>query len=71
MNPATGVPAGWVPGNPLPPAFVGGFGSRHPGITIIGFGDGSVRNLSNSITLKILQQLGHRSDGKLLSDGDF
>jgi prepilin-type processing-associated H-X9-DG protein len=46
--------------------FVGGFGSSHPSLTNVAFGDGNVRVLSNSIDAQVLQQLGHRADGKLL-----
>jgi prepilin-type N-terminal cleavage/methylation domain-containing protein/prepilin-type processing-associated H-X9-DG protein len=48
---------------------VGGFGSYHPGGAHFAMGDGSVRYLSDSISLPVLQQLGDRADGKLL-DGD-
>jgi prepilin-type N-terminal cleavage/methylation domain-containing protein/prepilin-type processing-associated H-X9-DG protein len=48
---------------------VGGFGSYHPGGANFAMGDGSVRYLSESISLPVLQQLGDRADGKLL-DGD-
>jgi prepilin-type N-terminal cleavage/methylation domain-containing protein/prepilin-type processing-associated H-X9-DG protein len=46
--------------------YVGGFSSPHPSLTNVAFGDGNVRVLSNSIDPKVLQQLGHRADGKLL-----
>ena len=44
---------------------VGGFGSYHPGGANFAFGDGSVRFLSESTPPEMLQQLGHRADGKL------
>ena len=50
-------------GGPLP---VGGFGSYHPGGAQFAFGDGHVQFLSESMALDILQQYGHRADGKLL-----
>jgi prepilin-type N-terminal cleavage/methylation domain-containing protein len=52
---------------PLTPTSVGGFGSNHfGGLVIFGFGDGSVQHLIDEIDLAVLQQLGHRADGKLL-----
>jgi prepilin-type N-terminal cleavage/methylation domain-containing protein/prepilin-type processing-associated H-X9-DG protein len=45
---------------------VGGFSSRHPGGANFAFGDGSVRFLSQTVPTDVFQQLGHRSDGKLL-----
>jgi prepilin-type processing-associated H-X9-DG protein len=50
---------------------VGGFGSRHPGICNMAFGDGSVRTINASIALNVLQQLGHRADGTLHDDSSF
>jgi prepilin-type processing-associated H-X9-DG protein len=49
-----------------PTLVVGGFESRHPGGAQIAFADGSVRYMSNSTSLPMLQQLGHRADGQLL-----
>ena len=46
---------------------VGGFSSYHPGGANVALGDGSVRFLSETIDPQILQQLGHRADGKLLT----
>lgn len=46
---------------------VGGFGSNHPGGSEFAFGDGHVEFLSQSISMEVYQQLGHRADGKLLS----
>jgi prepilin-type N-terminal cleavage/methylation domain-containing protein len=48
---------------------VGGFGSHHPGVVNAVFGDGSVHTISNAIQPAVLQQLGHRADGKLLTAG--
>jgi prepilin-type N-terminal cleavage/methylation domain-containing protein/prepilin-type processing-associated H-X9-DG protein len=57
------APAGGPPYNN--PLYVGGFGSQHPGGANIAWGDGSVYFLSDSISLPVLQQLGHRADGGL------
>ena len=48
---------------------VGGFDSEHPMVSNFLFGDGAVRSLSKDISPAVLQQLGHRADGKLLKDG--
>ncbi len=48
-----------------PKLFVGGFSSRHAGGVNAAFGDSSVRFLSQSIDLPVLQQLANRADGKL------
>jgi len=47
------------------PNFVGGFSSEHPLGAHFAFGDGSVRYLSQMMSPAVLQQLGHRADGKL------
>ncbi len=63
---------GWSGSQPKPPendSTVGGFESVHSGICNFLFGDGRVTALSYSIDPKIFQQLGNRSDGKLLEDG--
>jgi type II secretory pathway pseudopilin PulG len=44
---------------------VGGFRSAHAGGVHFVFGDGAVRYLSDSLSPKILRQLGHRADGEL------
>jgi prepilin-type processing-associated H-X9-DG protein len=49
---------------------VGGFGSYHPGGGNFAFGDGHVTFLSESIDAEVLQQYGHRADGKLLKGAD-
>lgn len=46
---------------------VGGFASYHPGGANIGFGDGSVRFLRQTIDITVYQRLGHRDDGELIS----
>lgn len=60
-------------GPPVPaanPALeVGGFGADHPMIVNFLFGDTAVRSVSKDIDLLLLQQLGHRADGKLLKAG--
>jgi prepilin-type N-terminal cleavage/methylation domain-containing protein/prepilin-type processing-associated H-X9-DG protein len=50
---------------------VGGFDSFHPSGTNFAFGDGSLRYISNSINTQVYQQLGHRADGKLLSEDSY
>ncbi len=68
---ATGFPAA-DQGSPAekvaassPDLAVGGFSSPHPGGANFLLGDGSVRFISWSIKPSLLQQLGHRADGKL------
>ena len=49
----------------LPGQFlVGGFGSLHPTVTNFVFGDGSVRTLSNGISLEVYQELGSRKSSE-------
>jgi prepilin-type N-terminal cleavage/methylation domain-containing protein/prepilin-type processing-associated H-X9-DG protein len=55
----------------LAPTGVGGYSSRHPGGANFAFADGSVRFLRDSINQPIYEQLGHRADGKMLSDGSY
>ncbi|MGA0038609.1 MAG: DUF1559 domain-containing protein [Pirellulales bacterium] len=50
---------------PLDPLVVGGFGSYHPGMSMIGMADGSTRALVNTVAPEVLHQLGHRSDGEI------
>ncbi len=52
--------------SPAGPLDVGGFGSAHPGGAQFAFADGSSKMITDSIEPAVLQQLGHRSDGKLL-----
>ncbi len=53
------------------PLDVGGFASAHSGgIVLFAFADGSCRAISEETYLLVLQQLGHRADGKLLK-GDY
>jgi len=46
---------------------VGGFGSYHPGASVIGMADGSTRAMSDSINLEVLHALGSRAGGELPS----
>jgi type II secretory pathway pseudopilin PulG len=56
-----------LPGNP---AFVGGFASQHPNVSMAVMGDGSVRSVTRNIARVVLQGLANRSDGKLVPN-DF
>jgi prepilin-type N-terminal cleavage/methylation domain-containing protein len=47
--------------------FVGGFGSAHPGIVNMAFADGSTRAITQDIDKQVLQRLGHRSDGEIVT----
>ena len=62
-------PPQWQPGleedQPDDPLAVGGFGSYHPGIIMVGMADGSTRALGNLVSPEVLHQLGHRSDGEI------
>jgi prepilin-type N-terminal cleavage/methylation domain-containing protein/prepilin-type processing-associated H-X9-DG protein len=60
-----------VDGIPQGALAVGGFGSFHPNGANFAFGDGAVRYLSITINMTVYQQLGHRADGKLLSEDMF
>jgi prepilin-type N-terminal cleavage/methylation domain-containing protein len=60
-----------VPAPPTGPLVVGGFSSRHPGIVQFAWGDGHVSGLSRNISPQVLQQLGHRADGKLLDESAY
>jgi prepilin-type N-terminal cleavage/methylation domain-containing protein/prepilin-type processing-associated H-X9-DG protein len=50
---------------PDPTLFVGGFDSAHSAGVNFAFADGTVRFISDTIDLLILQQLANRADGKL------
>lgn len=56
------------PGGPAPALVVGGFESRHPHGAQFGFGDGSVRLVSEDIDNLTYQRLGHRADGNLVDE---
>ncbi len=45
--------------------YVGGFGSAHSGGVYVGFGDASVRFVTDAIDLTLWHRLGNRADGKL------
>ena len=45
---------------------VGGFSSYHPGGANFAFGDGSLRFISETISITVYEQLGNRQDGQLL-----
>ncbi len=55
----------------LPPGYVGGFSSNHPGGANFLFGDGSVRLLSQKIRTAVYRSLGNRADGNLISDDEY
>jgi prepilin-type N-terminal cleavage/methylation domain-containing protein/prepilin-type processing-associated H-X9-DG protein len=50
---------------------VGGFGSRHPGGANFAFGDGSVRFLKNTMSLRVFRRLANRADGELVSADQY
>jgi prepilin-type N-terminal cleavage/methylation domain-containing protein/prepilin-type processing-associated H-X9-DG protein len=52
------------------PQFVGGFSSRHPAMMMAAFGDGHVGPITDRIKPEVLQQYGHRADGKLMLEED-
>jgi prepilin-type processing-associated H-X9-DG protein len=70
MTPGTGPGLVATKQEPANSLAVGGFSSFHGGGANFLFGDGSVRFLTGAIDIVVYQQLGHRADGKLLSD-DF
>ena len=54
-----------------PPLFVGGFGSAHPRGANFGFGDGSVRFVSETVDMDLYRHLGRRDDGELVNSGPY
>lgn len=56
------------PAAPDPPEFVGGFGSHHAGGAHFLMGDGSVRFISENMTLEFYSYLANRADGQMLGD---
>ncbi len=48
-----------------------GFGSAHPAVINGVFGDGATRTINRTIDLVLLDQLGKRSDGTIISAEDF
>ncbi len=65
-GPGMGMPVGIAQPDKL---FVGGFGSQHPGVANVLLGDGAVISFVEEIDLPVLQQYGHRADGKLIKAG--
>jgi prepilin-type N-terminal cleavage/methylation domain-containing protein len=63
--------AGRLPPPDDPPNYVGSFSSWHPERALFAFGDGRVVPLAININPGVFAQLGHRADGKLLSDEDY
>ena len=53
------------------PAEEFGFGAAHPGVIVSVFGDASTHVLSSSADLLLLDQLGKRADGTIVSVGDL
>jgi prepilin-type N-terminal cleavage/methylation domain-containing protein/prepilin-type processing-associated H-X9-DG protein len=49
---------------------VGGFGSYHPGGANFALGDGHIQFIPETMGIEVLQQYGHRADGKLLISRD-
>jgi hypothetical protein len=42
------------------------FGSYHPDVLVVGFGDGRVETISKSIAGSVLSLLGQRADGQVI-----
>ena len=59
---------GAVPPEDANPAAVGGFSSYHTGGAHFGMADGSVRFLSENITMNVFGYLGNRRDGEMVDD---
>jgi prepilin-type processing-associated H-X9-DG protein len=59
-------PTAAPPANPKPddPLWVGGFGSRHPGVAGFAFCDGSARFLREGIAPQVIKFLANRHDGE-------
>ncbi len=72
IQPAAPLAGGGLPvANANPALVVGGFESRHPGVVVFVFADGSVHYLQQGMSPAVLQQLGHRADGQLFDDSRF
>jgi prepilin-type processing-associated H-X9-DG protein len=65
-QPVEMVPVAGSGNSRLPAMPANGFASAHSGGAQFGFGDGSVRFLSENVDFQVYQQLGHRADGKLI-----
>jgi prepilin-type N-terminal cleavage/methylation domain-containing protein len=50
---------------------VGGFGSYHPGASVVSMADGSTRAIGNSINPEVLHALGSRAGGELPNNTDW
>ncbi len=53
-------------GQPIGPLAVGGFASDHAAGANFAFGDGSIRYISETISILVYQRLGNRHDGQLI-----
>lgn len=60
-----------TPTNAKPPNAVGGFSSAHGGGAHVAFADGRIQFMSSGVSATVLQQLGHRDDGKLLDPTEY
>jgi prepilin-type N-terminal cleavage/methylation domain-containing protein len=60
------LPEGSLVEEAAPDPKVGGFTSWHRNLVQFAVGDGSVRAVNSAIDASVLEQLGHRADGKLL-----
>ncbi len=60
-----------IAADPKSVSAVGGFASRHQGGANFGFGDGSVRFLSENVQRDVFQRLANRADGELINDADY
>jgi len=57
--------------DPKNTSLVGGFASQHPGGANFGFGDGSVRFVSETLHRDVFRRLANRADGEMISDTDY
>ena len=62
-------PASWVEGSGRTREL--GFGSAHPGVVNAAWGDGSVRSISMSADPAIVDSLGKRDDGRVVTSEDL
>ena len=60
---AKSAPSTALPGTP---AYVGGYGSKHPGGANFAFGDGSVRFVRTGVSPRIFRLLANRADGEII-----
>ncbi|WP_425396354.1 DUF1559 domain-containing protein [Aeoliella sp.] len=59
---------GLLGGNWSSPLRVGGFQGSHSGIVTFGFGDGSVRSISEDVDVRTFRQMTNRHDGEIPND---